>query len=237
MATPPNPFALGLKGLRRPTPKRIYRFRRRVKRLRAYLALYAFPAPPPTCSALDALFKAAGKLRQLHLIHDQVQQICADLQKKSKKELRKKEEKFIQSYKGNRKEAARCVKNWKQKFPPPWTNGGREKAWERQGKRWLQAKRTQLVSFPETPDTPHVWHDLRRFLRQWELAGKWVPLSPLPPAELTQALGETRDLHLLLRWLQKQGAPPKCQSPVIEAFRRKEEEALRQWQEWRSSWV
>ncbi|MCS7162765.1 MAG: hypothetical protein NZ958_05510 [Bacteroidia bacterium] len=236
MKAKPNPFRLGLKALSRPSPKRIYRFRRRVKRLQAYLALYTFPAEPPISEALLTLYRAAGKLRQAHLIQKALKPYGPPWYKLAKKRRKKWLRRFRKVWKATYKATRADLRRWAESFPPPWKSGLRmRRFWHQQVQNWGEAQKRRILALPEVPTTPEMLHQLRQALRRWELAGKWAELPLMPPAALTQLLGEARDLYLLLRWLRKKGASEDFLQPIVAAQQEKQAQALELWQSWRSS--
>lgn len=232
-----DPFRLGLRRLRRATPKAVYRFRRRVKRLRVYLALYALPGDPPSSPALDRLFRRAGKLRQAYLHHAWVKAHAPTWKAAAKAEIRYRKRRFLKAYETLRREVRQVLSTWKKRFPPPWENGSDLRVWFQQGERWMQIHREALRAFPDPPYNPAQIHELRTLCRRWELATVWVELPEVPPAELTTLLGEARDVHLLWRWLQDTGADDAILHALQRLQSEKENQALLLWQDWRSSWA
>lgn len=230
-----NPFRVGLGRLRRATPKVVYRFRRRVKRLRVYLGLYAFPAEPPASAALDKLFRRAGKLRQAYLHLEWVREHAPDWKAAAKAEVRYRKRRLRKAYKALQAAAHKDLSAWKKRFPPPWKGHSGWEVWTQQGRRWVEAHKAALRTFPEPPYTPRQFHELRTLCRRWELAQVWVDLEEVPPPTLTPILGDVRDLYLLWRWLQDVGAPEGLLHRVQRLQTEKESEALHLWQTWRSS--
>lgn len=233
----PNPFRLGLRALRRAKSKAVYRFRRRVKRLRVYLALYALPNDPPSSPALDKLFRRAGKLRQAYLHRAWIKAHAPIWKPAIKAEIRYRRRRLLKAYDSLVKEARQTLSIWKKRFPAPWKGTSSLPVWVQQGQRWVELHREALRAFPEPPYTPEQLHQLRTLCRQWELANVWVELPELPPAELTTLLGEARDVHLLWRWLQDIGEDDAVLHKLQQLQAEKEAQALRLWREWRSSWA
>lgn len=227
-----SPFKLRLRSLAKPTPRRIYRFRRRVKQLRVYLALYTLPAEPPTAPALDSLFRRAGKLRQAYLTWSAIQDWGFPLEKTAGKYVKKQRKRFLDALKLHKKEVRVVLSQWKQLYPPPWQQGKVPASWLRQGEQWAQVHKAKLKNFPPVPETPEQFHELRQVLRNWELAARWVELPEIPPSSLTKSLGDARDLYLLLRWLRRKGAEESFCEAVEREYRRAYEAALKLWQGW-----
>lgn len=229
-----SPFKLKLRSLAQPTPRRIYRFRRRVKGLRVYLALYTLPADPPAAPALDILFRRAGKLRQAYLTRKAIEQWDFPLEKITSKRIKKQKRRFLEAFKLYKKEVKALLRQWKKLYPPPWQQGEVPASWIRQGEQWVQLHKAKLKAFPPVPETPEQFHELRQVLRSWELAAQWVNLSELPPSSLTKSLGDARDLYLLERWMRKRGVEEAFCEAVEREYRRAYETALKLWEEWRS---
>ncbi|MCS6789968.1 MAG: hypothetical protein NZ580_03190 [Bacteroidia bacterium] len=230
-----SPFRLKLRSLTKPTPRRIYRFRRRVKQLRVYLALYTLPADPPAALALDALFRRAGKLRQAYLTWQSIQDLDFPLEKVIRKQIKKQRKRFLEALRLHRKEVRALLHQWRKLYPPPWKQGRVPASWLRQGERWVQLHKAKLMSLPPVPETPEQFHELRRVLRSWELAARWVELPAVPPPSLTKALGEARDLYLFVQWLRKKGVEETFYEAVEQNYRQAHEAALSLWQAYRSA--
>ncbi|MCS7189396.1 MAG: hypothetical protein RMJ66_06480 [Bacteroidia bacterium] len=202
----------------------------------AYLTLYAFPAETPISPALTAIYKAAGKLRQAYLIRKQLEDLDPTLHKKVQKLIRKRKKQFLQVYDTHRRLLRQQLRNWKRQFPLPWLYPETQQSWKKQTKNWINLVKAKLRAYPPPPYTPQVWHEIRKWLRQWELAKTWVSFSDLPPSHLTKKLGDARDLYLLLRWLEKQGlSETPTYTQVQAAYTQKEQEALMLWQAYRSA--
>ncbi|GEM_PF-1805275 len=233
-----SPFRIGLRRVKRPTPKAIYRFRRKVKRLRVYLGLYAFPSEAPSSPALDKLFRRAGKLRQAYLYLDWVKANAPEWKTAAKAEVRYRKRRFRKAYKALRQAVREVLSVWEKRFPPPWKEhsalSGLE-VWQQQGRRWVEAHKAALRAFPAPPYSRSQLHELRTLCRRWELAQVWVELDELPPQGLTALLGDARDLYLLWRWLQEMGAPEALLHRIQRQETEKESQALLLWQSWRSS--
>lgn len=230
-----SPFRIGLRRLKRATPQTVYRFRRRVKRLRVYLALYALPSEAPSSPALDKLFRRAGKLRQAYLYLDWVKANAPDWKAAAKAEVRYRKRRLLKAYKALRQPVREALSAWKKRFPPPWKGHAGLEVWQQQGRRWIEAHKAALRAFPEPPYSQSQIHELRTLCRRWELAQVWVELDELPPQGLTALLGDARDLYLLWRWLQEMGAPEALLHRIQRQETEKESEALHLWQSWRSS--
>lgn len=114
-----NPFRLRLHKLTNPTPRRIYRFRHQVKRLRAYLLLYVFPKEPPPLPPIDMLYKKAGKLRQAYLIRKATKDFSPSIFEKARKQVKKEKKRFLKAYWALRPEAKKFLKVWAKRFPLP----------------------------------------------------------------------------------------------------------------------
>lgn len=232
-----NPFRLGLKRVRKATPKAIYRFRRRVKRLRVYLALYTFPAEPPSYPALDKLFRRAGKLRQAYLNRDWVQKHLPEWKEAAYRAINYRKKRFLKAYKKLVKEVKAELKAWKKRFPPPWKGRDGMDFWEGQVRRWIEAHKEALRAFPSPPYAPEQIHELRTLIRRWELTKVWAPLPEIPPEALSTKLGTVRDLYLLIRWLQREGADSDLIASLQARQQAYEKEALALWESWRSTWA
>lgn len=228
------PFRLRWKRLKKPSPRRIYRFRRAVKRLRAYLSVYTFPASPPDLPALSELYKAAGKLRQAYLIRKQVKKWLPQQKKAAKERVRRRIRQFHRAYAAQIEAAKAELRAVARQFPSP-PKAEKETFWKGQVNHWLSTLKETLRAFPNPPYSPPQWHELRKHLRTWEMAAEVQDLPELPPTGLTKALGQARDLHLLLQWLEKRGAPSSDLTPIRESMQAWENQALEQWVGWRSS--
>ncbi|MCX7980217.1 MAG: hypothetical protein N3A68_04100 [Bacteroidia bacterium] len=228
------PFHLRLRKLTHPTPRRIYRFRRRIKRLQAYLLLYVFPQTPPSAPPIETLYKQAGKLRQAYLIRKAAEDFSPTLIKKAQKQVRKRKRRFLKAYRLHKAEAKKILREWADRFPVPAEEAFQR--WHMQGHTWLQSWKAPLSDFPLSPYTPERWHDLRGLLRTWEMAAYWVKLPEIPPPGLTDYLGKARDHYILYKWLVKQGSPPSLQDKIKRKYRKYEQKALETWQNWRLSW-
>ncbi len=231
-----NPFALRLKRLQKASPKAVYAFRQRVKRLRVYLELYAFPAPPPNEPALDALYQLAGKLRRAWLNKKYAQKWAPSLLKAAKKRLRKRKKIFLTRYPELIPPIRKTLHGWKKRFPFSFTLQ-EEHFWQSQVEAWLQAVRSRLEAFPPPPYLPEQAHELRILLRSWEKAAEIYPLPETPPKHLTKALGRARDIFLFLKWAKKKAQDPELLAPIQSRYQRWHEEALASWWAWRSRWA
>lgn len=231
----PKPFRIGLRRLRSLSPKSIYRFRRKVKRLRVYLALYNFPADPPSNPALDKLFRRAGKLRQAYLHMEWLQTLAPEWKKAAKAEIKYRKRRLRKVLKPSIKEVQKAIMEWEKRFPEPWTTAEGMQLWQDQGRHWTDFHKEKLRAFPPPPYTSEQLHDLRTLLRKWELAGYWADLPESPPKGLATLLGEARDLYLLQKWLRKVGAEDSLLETVQNLQEQKTTEALVQWETWRSS--
>ncbi|MCS7152337.1 MAG: CHAD domain-containing protein [Bacteroidia bacterium] len=230
-----NPFKVGLRRLRKATPKAVYRFRRRIKRLRVYLALYSFPQPAPHSKAIDKLFRRAGKLRQAYLYLEWVKLHAPEWKDAAKAEISYRKRRFKKAYKKLVKEVKSTLAEWEKRFPPPWIKEESLPLWENQGRLWVEAQKEALRKIDSESLTPEKLHELRTILRQWELAAAWVELPEKPPANLTTYLGEARDLYLLQRWLQKLGAEESLLQHIHTLRADLESQALAVWRKWFSS--
>ncbi|MCX8113193.1 MAG: hypothetical protein N3E49_08395 [Bacteroidia bacterium] len=230
-----NPFRLGLRRLRKPTPKAIYRFRRRVKRLRVYLELYTFPSEAPHSPALSRLFRRAGKLRQAYLHEEWVRLHAPEWRKAVKKEIRYRKRRFSKLYRKSVEDIRGVLAEWRKRFPPPWKEKESLVMWEKQGQSWIQVHKATLRQFPSPPYTTKQLHELRTLIRKWELATVWVDLLERPPAELSTLLGEARDLYLLQKWLTQKGSKKPLLDSIRHELLRKESQAIALWQSWRAS--
>ncbi|MEN3041250.1 MAG: hypothetical protein ABDH66_06915 [Bacteroidia bacterium] len=231
----PKPFRLGLRRLYKLSPKRVYRFRRKVKRLRIYLGLYSFPADPPSHPALDKLFRRAGKLRQAYINWDLVKVLAPKWEDKAKEEVKHRKNRLKKVLKPLSRAAKQILKEWEKRYPIPWTTPEGIQLWQEQGRRWVEFHKSQLKAFPSPPYMPEQLHELRTLLRRWELASHWLILPELPPEGLTKLLGDARDLYLLHRWMEKIGADVDSLETIQKLYQQKQTEALAQWELWRSS--
>ncbi len=233
MSKKPNPFALSLGRLRKPTSRRIYRFRRRVKALRAYLELYTFPAEAPTDAALDALYRAAGKLRRAYLIREALPAIAPSEKAALAKKLRKRKKRFKKAYKLYRKPLRATLRLWRERYPFPGSEPSAQQLWQAQAKRWVESLRRWVLAFPEEAADAEAWHELRRLLRKWELGAKWAPLPEVPPKTLSQLLGDWRDQQALFRWLSRRGVDPVRLAPLQAEIRTAQAKLRLAWAQWR----
>ncbi|MDW8015791.1 MAG: hypothetical protein RMK19_07240 [Bacteroidia bacterium] len=224
---------MGLRRLRQLTPSAVYRFRRRIKRLRVYLSLYTFPAEPPTHPSLDTLFRRAGKLRQAYLNLEWIQAHAPHWRKAAKKEVKRRRRRLKRVYKAERQTIRDLLRTWKERFPFPWRSEEGLLFWAQQVSRWVQAQKQNALSFPAPPFDPTQLHELRTILRRWELAGTWAPLPETPPANLTSLLGKVRDLYLLHKWLTRTGAEEELLQRVEQLQKDTEAQALALWNDWR----
>lgn len=233
MPKAPNPFALSLGRLRKPTSRRIYRFRRQVKALRAYLALYTFPAEAPTDAALDALYQAAGKLRRAYLIRKALRNLALEGESALRRRLRKRKKQFRTAYKLHKKAIRATLRRWRAMYPFPGPEPSAQQLWQAQAERWVNFLRKRVLEFPEEPADAEAWHELRRILRQWELGAKWVALPQLPPKVLAQLLGDWRDQQALLAWLVRWEVDPLRLAPLRAEIQATEAQLRNAWIQWR----
>lgn len=237
MAKAANPFSLKLGQLRKPTSPRIYRFRRRVKALRAYLDLYTFPGEPPTDAPLDALYRAAGKLRRTYLIREALPTVAPSEKETLARQLLKRKKRFQKAYKLYKKPIRATLKRWRARYPLPASAPSAQQLWQAQAARWVEALRKEVFGFPEVPADAEAWHDLRRLLRKWELGAKWAPVPELPPKALSQLLGDWRDRQALLSWLLKRQVDPIYLAPLRAEIQIQEIQIRKAWAKWRSTLV
>lgn len=231
-----NPFALRLKRLRKASPKAVYTFRQRVKRLRAYLELYSFPTPPPSEPALDALYQLTGQLRRAWLNQKYARKWAPSLLRAAKKRLRKRKKLFHARYAELLLPIRKTLHLWEKRFPLSSTLK-EEHSWQSQVEAWLQSLRTRLEAFPPPPYLPEQTHQLRILLRTWEKATEVCPLAETPPENLTKALGRARDIFLFLKWAEKKGLNPESLAQIQSRYQRWYEQALSSWWTWRSGWA
>ncbi len=216
--------------------KAIYRFRRAYKRSQAFLSLYTHPNPPPSFPPLLTLYKLAGRVRKFDNFRREAGSLSKEARQKLKDQKRKSLKRLKTYWKAEKKGTRLRLRLWKRRFPYEPTQHPFQQMWTHQVHRWLSDTQALLQAWWEGPYEAERLHELRRYLRAWELASTIADMPIVPPPELPKALGQAHDYYQLCAWLEKHFP----QEEALRHFRKKQleakEQAIALWQRFYASW-